>query len=152
MDAGSAVQPYRPVWDGVSDPSDLSVNHNPVVTNTAGSVVGYKYFDFDRLRPALAKTLRPRLMADRLLVRLKPLGVRGRIVIMADHPYHGTRLGVIRLRRRERQEIVQKCVRVPEAPSLTGKHALYFVFESNTPDRSLCELEDFVFVRRSDVK
>ena len=150
--SGSYVQPYRPVWDGVSDPYDLSVNHNPVVNNTAGSVVGYKYFDFDRLRPALAKTLRPRLMADRLLVRLKPLGVRGSIVIMADHPYHGTRLGVIRLRRRERQEIVQKCVRVPEAPSLTGKHALYFVFESDTPDRSLCELEDFVFVRRADVK
>ena len=146
--SGSYIQPLRSVWDGKSDPYGLDVNHNPVVNNTAGSVVGYKYFNFDRLRPALAKTLRPRLWANRLLVRLKPQGVRGRIVIMADHPRHGTRLGVIRLSGREPEKVVEKCARVPRAPQMTGKHALYFVFESDTPDRSLCELEDFVFVRR----
>ncbi len=126
--SGSYIQPLRRVWDGKSDPYGLDVNHNPVVNNTAGSVVGYKYFNFDRLRPALAKTLRPRLWADRLLVRLKPQGVRGRIVIMADHPRHGTRLGVIRLSGREPEKVVEKCARVPRAPQMTGKHALYFVF------------------------
>ena len=90
----------------------------------------------------------PRLAANKLLVRLLPRGVKGRIVIMADHPRHGTRLGVIKLSGREPQEIVQKCARVPKATKMTGKHALYFVFESDTPDQSLCDLEDFVFARK----
>ena len=146
--SGSYVQPLRPVWDGESDPYDLAVNHNPVVNNTAGSVVGYKYFDFNRLYPALAKTRRARLAANRLLVRLIPQGVKGRIVIMADHPRHGTRLGVIRLNGRQPQELTELRARVPRAARLQGKHALYFVFESKTPDQSLCELEDFVFARK----
>ena len=146
--SGSYVQPFRPAWDGESDPYDLGINHNPVVNNTAGSVVGYKYFDFDKLYPALAMRRSPRLAAKKLLVRLLPQGVRGRIVIMADHPRHGTRLGVIKLSGREPQEVIQKCARVPKAAKLQGKHALYFVFESDTPDRSICELEDFVFSRK----
>ena len=146
--SGSYVQPFRPAWDGESDPYDLNINHNPVVNNTAGSIVGYKYFNFDKLYPALAMRRSPRLAAKKLLVRLIPQGVRGRIVIMADHPRHGTRLGVIKLSGREPQEVIQKCARVPKAAKLQGKHALYFVFESDTPDESLCELEDFVFARR----
>ena len=145
--SGSYVQPFRPAWDGESDPYDLSINHNPVVNNTAGSVVGYKYFDFDKLYPALAMRRSPRLAAKKLLVRLLPQGVKGRIVIMADHPRQGIRLGVIKLSGREPQKVIQKRARVPKVTKLQGKHALYFVFESNTPDQSLCELEDFVFAR-----
>ena len=140
--SGSYIQPLRPVWDGTGDPYEPGINHNPVVNNTAGSVVGYKYFNFDGLRAARAR---------RLLVRLIPQGVKGRIVIMADAPdaaRGGIRLGTLRLSGREPQEIAERCVRVPRARRLKGKHALFFVFESDTPDRSLCELEDFVFARR----
>ena len=84
-------------------------------------------------------------------MRLLPQGVRGRIVIMADHPYHGTRLGVIRLSGREPQESVEKLARLRKVNGLWDKHALFFVFESRTPGRSLCELEDFVFVSRSQL-
>ena len=136
---GSYIQPYRPGWDGEGDPYDISVNHNPVVNNTAGSVVGYKYFNFDGLKAARAK---------KLFVRLIPQGVKGRIVVMADHPRHGTRLGVIRLKGKTSDSPVQMKARVPKAARLQGKHALFFVFQSDTPDRSLCELEDFVFARR----
>ena len=147
--SGSYIAPLRLTWDGEGDPYDLSVSHNPVVNNTAGSIVGYKYFNFDQLYPELAMRRSPRLAAKKLLVRLMPQGVKGRIVIMADHPRHGTRLGVIKLSGREPQKIVQKCARVPKVTKLTGKHALYFVFESDTPDQSLCELEDFVFARKA---
>ena len=109
------------------------------MNNTAGSVVGYKYFNFDGLKAARAK---------KLFVRLIPQGVKGRIVVMADHPRHGTRLGVIRLKGKTSDSPVQMKARVPKAARLQGKHALFFVFESDTPDRSLCELEDFVFARR----
>ena len=137
--SGSYILPTRRVWDGGTDPYDLSVNTNPVVNNTAGSIVGYKYFNFDSLRAAKAR---------QLFVNLVPRGVRGRIVIMADHPRHGTRLGVIRLNGHQKQTLTQMCARVPKAARLQGKHALYFVFESRTPDQSLCEIEDFVFARR----
>ena len=146
--SGSYIEPARAEWDGEGDPYDLSVNHNPVVNNTAGSVVGYKYFNFDMLYPPLAMRRSPRLAAKKLLVTLVPQGVRGRIVIMADHPRHGKRLGVIRLSGRQPQAPVQMKARVPKARRMSGKHALYFVFESDTPDRSLCELEDFVFARK----
>ena len=137
--SGSYILPTRRVWDGGTDPYDLSVNTNPVVNNTAGSIVGYKYFNFDGLRAAKAR---------KLFVNLVPRGVRGRIVIMADHPRHGTRLGVIRLNGHQKQTLTQMCACVPKAARLQGKHALYFVFESRTPDQSLCEIEDFVFARR----
>ena len=137
--SGSYILPTRRVWDGGTDPYDLSVNTNPVVNNTAGSIVGYKYFNFDGLRAAKAR---------KLFVNLVPRGVRGRIVIMADHPRHGTRLGVIRLNGHQKQTLTQMSARVPKAARLQGKHALYFVFESRTPDQSLCEIEDFVFARR----
>ncbi len=136
--SGSYVQPYRPEWDGESDPYDISINHNPVVNNTAGSVVGYKYFNFDSLRAARAR---------RLELNLIPQGVKGRIVVMADDPQTGTRLGAFRLSGRQPQERTRMRTCVRRARRLTGKHALFFVFESATPDRSLCELEDFVFTR-----
>lgn len=136
--SGSYIQPWRPGWSVKTDPYDLSINHNPVVNNTAGSIVGYKYFNFDGLRAAKAK---------KLFVNLIPQGVKGRIVVMADHPRHGTRLGVIKLKGNSAETPVEYCARVPKAARLQGKHALFFVFESETPDTSLCELEDFVFAR-----
>ncbi|MCR4859836.1 MAG: family 43 glycosylhydrolase [Bacteroidales bacterium] len=136
---GSYVQPLRPEWDGKTDPYDPGINHNPVVNNTAGSIVGYKYFNFSQLRSARAR---------RLLVRLIPQGVKGRIVVMADDPdpaNGGRRLGTLRLNGRQTREPVEMRVCVRRARRLSGKHALFFVFESDTPDRSLCELEGFRF-------
>ena len=67
---------------------------------------------------------------------------------MADHPRHGKKLGVIKLSGKQPLEKVTLSARVRKAAKLKGKHALYFVFESETPDVSLCELEDFVFARK----
>ena len=136
--SGSYVQPFRPEWDGQSDPYDPAINHNPVVNNTAGSVVGYKYFNFDGLHAARAR---------RLWVDLVPQGVRGRIVVRVDDPESGRRIGAIRLSGRQPQERTRLRTCVLRARRLSGKHALFFVFESDTPDRPLCELDGFVFGR-----
>ena len=109
-----------------------------MVNNTAGSVVGYKYFNFDLLRAARGR---------RLELNLIPQGVKGRIVVMADDPVSGVRLGRFRLSGRQKQELTRLRTCVRKARRLSGKHALFFVFESDTPDASLCELEDFVFIR-----
>ena len=138
--SGSYIYPLRSTWDGEADPYEPGINHNPVVNNTAGSVVGYKYFNFDGLRDARAK---------KLWLTLVPQGVKGRIVIRADHPRHGRKLGVIRLSAKQAGQSITLSARVRKALRLKGKHALYFVIESDTPDASLCDLESFVFARQT---
>ena len=106
------------------------------MNNTAGSVVGYKYFNFDGLRAARVRWLK---------LKLIPQGVRGRIVVRVDDPVSGQRLGRFRLNGRLPQEPVEMRAWVRRVRRLSGKHALFFVFESDTPGQSLCELEGFVF-------
>ncbi|MBR5735336.1 MAG: family 43 glycosylhydrolase [Bacteroidales bacterium] len=140
---GSYVKACYPEYDGKSDPYDLSVNHNPVINNTAGSVVGYKYFNFDEFRKGLFKSRRLRLS-------LVPEGVDGRIVIMADHPdgkRGGRRLGSIELKSSMPQQMTELDAKLSHVRRLKGKHAIYFLFESDTPDKSLCELDYITFVK-----
>lgn len=68
-------------------PYDLSVNQSVVVNNTAGSIVGYKYFNLDSL---------DRSRQLDLVLRLKPLGVEGTVTVMMDSPWEvngGVKLG-----------------------------------------------------------
>ena len=140
---GSYVKAARPEYDGVADPYDLKFNHNPVINNTAGSVVGYKYFNFNKLRKGL-------FARRRLLVNLVPQGVDGRIVIMADHPDKargGIELGSFDLSAAMPQQMTELTARLSKVRRLKGKHAIFFVFESDIPEKSLCELHDFVFTK-----
>ncbi len=139
--SGSYVQACYPEWDGSGDPYDLKVNHNPVINNTAGSVVGYKYFNFNRFRRGL-------LTKKRLELHLLPQGVDGRITVMADAPSAtrgGIRLGALDLSAGMPQEMTEMSIPLSRIRRLKGKHALYFIFESDTQGASLCELHDFVF-------
>ena len=137
------VEPRYAEYDGVSNPYDLSINHNPVVNNTAGSVIGYKYFNFNRLRRGL-------FSRRHLLVNLRPLGVDGKVFIMADCPdaaRGGIELGSFDLSATMPQELTELQVRLKGIRRLKGKHAVFFVFQSETPETSLCELHDFVFTK-----
>ncbi len=120
-------------------PYDLVNNTNHVVNNTDGSIVGYKYFNFDGTKGK----------ADvRLLLRLVPEGVDGRIDILADRPWTsqgGQLLGSIELKADMPQEPTEMAVALPALADLAGKHALFFTFHSDTKEKSLCRLMDFVF-------
>ena len=120
-------------------PYDLKNNTNRVVNNTAGSIVGYKYFNF-------TKTYGEDDL--QLLLRLMPEGVNGKILVMADRPWEskgGILLGQFDLKADMPQTSTELAIEVPGLADLTGKHAIYFVFESDTKDKSLCALEDFEF-------
>ena len=122
-----------------SAPYDLANNTNHVVNNTDGSIVGYKYFNFDGTKGK--KDLQ-------LLLRLKPEGVDGTIDIMADRPWTsqgGKRLGSITLKADMPQQSTELSADMPTLGELSGKHAIYFVFHSDTKEKSLCKLMDFVF-------
>jgi hypothetical protein len=120
-------------------PYDLRNNTNLVVNNTDGSIVGYKYFNFTKTNGR---------DDVQLLLRLIPEGIDGTITVMADRPWEsqgGKVLGTIGLKADMPQTSTELSVALPALAELTGKHALFFVFASDTKEKSLCKLEDFVF-------
>ena len=125
-------------------PYDIRYNTNRVINNTDGSIVGYKYFNFDAERLATKDNLM-------LVVRLIPEGIEGDIDIMIDRPWisqGGTKIGEIHLladMEKKVWDIAAGIRNEVKEKSLAGKHALFFVFHSDIKDQSLCTLEDLVF-------
>lgn len=120
-------------------PYDLKNNTNRIVNNTAGSIVGYKYFDFTKTNEE---------EDIQLLLRLIPEGVDGTIQVMADRPWTsqgGILLGSYDLKADMPKTSTEVTIDVPSLNEMTGKHAIYFIFLSDTKDKSICTLEDFVF-------
>ena len=120
-------------------PYDLVNNTNPVVNNTDGSIVGYKYFNFDAT--AGRKNVK-------LLLNLIPEGVDGTITVMIDRPWEsqgGKVLGQIEIKAGMAQKPTEIGVKLAELGEFSGKHAVYFVFSSESKEKSICSLLDFQF-------
>jgi hypothetical protein len=82
------------------------------------------------------------------LLTLIPAGIDGTIEVMADRPWAsqgGKSLGKLQLKSDMPQESTQLSVELPELKALDGKHALFFLFASDTKEKSICTLENFVF-------
>ena len=136
---GSYVAPEYGTDDKFEAPYALRNNTNPVVNNTDGSIVGYKYFNF---------TATQNRKNVKLLLNLIPGGIDGKITIMLDRPWEsqgGKILGQINLTSDMAQVPTQLTVALPALKEFTGKHALFFKFSSDTKEKSLCTLLDFVF-------
>ena len=135
---GSYVESSYGTDSNFDAPYDLKNNTNRVVNNTDGSIVGYKYFNF-------TETNGKDVQLD---LRLIPEGLDGTITIMVDRPWvsqGGKVLGAIELKADMPQASTELSVALPELKELTGKHAVYFIFSSDTKEKSLCILEDFAF-------
>ena len=114
-------------------------NINPVVYNTNGSIIGYKYFNF-------SKTEGNRNL--KLFVNLTPEGIDGNIDIYIDRPWAsdgGKLLGSIKISKDMPQTSTQMSVKLPDLANYSGKHALYFVISSPVEEKSICSFESFVF-------
>jgi hypothetical protein len=106
--------------------------------------VGYKYFNFD------AETLEEEdnLM---LVVRLIPEGIDGTIEVWMDRPWEsqgGRQIGKAELKADMNQASTDVAIGISKEAQndyLAGKHAIFFVFKSDTKDKSLCTLLDLVF-------
>ena len=124
-----------------SEPYAVKNNINPVVNNNDGSIVGYKYFNFDQTKGS--KDIR-------LYINLIPQGIDGNIDIMIDRPWSfdgGRVLGSIELKADMPQVSSQMSVSLDELSNFSGKHAIYFVFSSPEKEKSICTLESFVFTK-----
>ncbi len=143
--SGSYVEASRAKID-MSDPEavraaqeDINVNTNPVVNNTDGSVVGYKYFNFNKIKKN-----------TELSVNMTPLGISGTMEIYIDSPYEvrgGRKIGSIEIFGDAPQTKTEIRATLKGLRKLSGKHALYFKFHSDVKDKSICTLHDFVFVK-----
>ena len=113
-----------------------------MVNNTDGSIVGYKYFNFNALD--YSKKLR-------LCLRLIPEGIDGTIEVMLDRPWPsqvGKLIGQAELKADMPKTVTTLAISINDEAMknyLAGKHALFFVFKSDIKEKSLCTLEDFYF-------
>lgn len=141
---GSYVEASYGTETNFDEPYALQNNTNRVVNNTDGSIVGFKYFNFD------AKCLdNPNNLM--LVLRLIPEGIDGTIDIMMDRPWTsqgGKKIGQIELKADMSKTVMDVAAGISNEAKeqyLAGKHAIFFVFKSDTKEKSLCTLEDFVF-------
>ena len=136
---GSYVASGYGTDDKFEAPYALRNNHNPVVNNTDGSIVGYKYFNFTKT--AGRKDLK-------LVLGIVPEGIDGTVTVMADRPWAsqgGAVLGTAELKADMPSEETDLVIDLPAATSLTGKHAIYLKFESEQKDESICILNSLIF-------
>ena len=130
--------------DKFEAPYDIRNNTNFVVNNTDGSIVGYKYFNFKAERLANKANLM-------LCLRLVPEGIDGTIEVMMDRPWvsqGGKKIGEIALKADMPKELRTMAIGISkeaQEKDLIGQHAIFFVFKSDTKEKSLCWLTDFVF-------
>ena len=128
-------------------PYDLRYNTNRVINNVDGSIVGYKYFNFD------AEVLEEEEENLMLVVRLIPEGIDGTIEVWMDRPWEsqgGKLIGKAELKAEwaKTKNVWDTAIGISKEAQenyLAGKHAIFFVFKSDTKEKSLCTLLDFVF-------
>ena len=137
---GSYIESSYGTDSNFEAPYDLKNNTNRIINNTAGSIVGYKYFNF-------SETFEEEDI--QLLLRLIPEGIDGTIQVMADRPWvsqGGVFLGSFDLKANMPRTSTEVTIDVSTLNEMNGKHAIYFIFLSDTKDKSLCTLEDFTFI------
>ncbi|MCQ2334351.1 MAG: family 43 glycosylhydrolase [Paludibacteraceae bacterium] len=111
---------------------------SPMVNNVDGSVVGYKYYNFDQLTSG----------KQMLRLTMTTFDIPGRITIMLDSPYKQRGGKVIG------SYDIAKCnssvVSIPltSLRSYKGKHAIYLLFSSPTSEQSICTLHTLQFVAK----
>ena len=145
---GSYIETTYGTSTNFEAPYDLKNNTNRVVNNTDGSIVGYKYFNFSNTEGYTKGNSLFQGNDAKLRLKLIPLGVDGTIEIWADRPWAsqgGKMLGTIELKADMPQKSTELCATLPDLSTLEYKRAIFFVFKSDTKEKSLCTLEDFVF-------
>lgn len=118
---------------------NAEVNTCYMVNNVDGSVVGYKYFDMDRLAGISHPTLQ---------LTYIPEGIEGTITVWLDRTPNseGKQIGSLKLTADLAQEMRTDGISLEGLDGCTGKHAFYFTFSSEAKGQSLCKLCGFNIV------
>jgi len=120
---------------------DQEVDSAPVVGNKKGSIVGYKYFNFD-----LKKDWQT---AENFKLWYVGKGIDGEIKVMLDSPWEskgGQELIRIEVSADDStEEMTVKDVFLYDLNELKGKHGLYFVFDAGKSNAEIADIHDFEF-------
>lgn len=138
---GSYIKSTRKNDTSFEGPYNNKIPYCPVINNTAGSIVGYKYFNFSQIAKA------SKLM---LKVHFRPEGVSGNVDVWLDAPSSkkgGKCIGRLTIGNEASNELKEYTTVINGMRGVKGKHALFFVFNSATQDKSLGEFYDFQFVK-----
>lgn len=136
---GSYLLPVYLDPNSYQGPSSQKVPFMPVVNNTDGSTVGYKYFNFNALGKARQASL---------TLHLQPLGIDGKIKVLTGSPYEkkgGKVIGTVEISSTMKQEDTNITIPLKGTKGMNGKQPLYFVFSSDSKEKSICTLYDFTF-------
>ena len=134
--SGSHTEIVRGMHYDAAYPYDPVINVCPMVNNTSGSVVGYKYFNF-------SKTYGKKDITLYFDMAFKDIPCE--INVYLDRPSEaegGVILGTIRYSPGANNPTSLPLGRLQY---YNGKHALFFVFSSNTKDLDLCRFNSFYF-------
>lgn len=137
--SGSYIKSTRWNEDSYAGPFNLKQPWCPVVNNTSGSVVGYKYFNFDHTTKADHIEFTAHIKAD---------GNPGKVTVMVGGPSKaqgGRAVASFDIGGTFSDEITEIRACADDLKGIKGKQALYFVFSSAVEDKSICELYDFRF-------
>lgn len=137
--SGPYMNPTRFDEKSCAGPFNLKLPATPVVNCTNGSILGYKYFNFDKMNKQGTGTLD---------INLIPQGVKGTIEVMLGSPYEqrgGEVVGTLELSADAKKVLTTYHIPVKNLRAKKGKQALYFRFKSDKANVSLCDIYDFIF-------
>lgn len=131
--SGSYIQPTYVDDHAVENPYSEEINFNPVVNNVDGSILGYKYFNFDSLKGA---------GNVKLSLDIIPEGIDGKINVYTSAPWKGDPkpIGEFTISKNDRQVPTKIVTDLKEAGNLSGKHPLYLTFSSPEKGKSICKV------------
>lgn len=141
---GSHTEIFRIDYDGKTPAYDPSINRCYMVNNVDGSVVGYKYLNCDKFKSEKSVSLK---------LGWIPQGIDGQIEVWADRPSEaegGKLVNTLMVSANLPQESRQECLNADVFLQYQGKHALFFVFKSETKGQSIATLCDFQFCRNEN--
>lgn len=136
---GSYIKATRIDWKTPAASYSLKEPFCPVINNTSGSVVGYKYLNFDKTAKMKSVSLKAEIL---------PQGVDGTITVLAGGPAlsrGGKQIAQFRLSSDMPQQLTEMKAECSGMSKIKGKQPLFFVFESDTKAKSICELSWFQF-------
>lgn len=121
-------------------PFNQKIPFNPVVNNTSGSTIGYKYINFSKLdvnKPLEFKC------------SIIPEGIDGTVTLLLGSPYRskgGKEIGKFDIKADMPNTFTEIHTSLYGLSEVSGKQPLYLLFNSPIKGKSICELYDFQFV------
>lgn len=120
-------------------PFNQKIPYSPVVNNTSGSTIGYKYIDFSKIDCNCPVEFKCSLL---------PAGIDGTVTLLIGSPYKskgGKEIGKFQVSADMPARLTEISTKLHDVSDVEGKQPLYLLFDSGVKGTSICDLYDFQF-------